>query len=147
MSGNTRELAVEVIGGCVATRIRLATRVVTRLYDDALRPFGVTVSQMALLAVAAEDGAIRQSEVGARLHLDDSTVSRNLERMRAKGWLEDVAEHDARVHTYRLTDSGHALFEQIIPAWRVAQRRAIELFDEAGVASLHRFARKTGFGD
>src|SRR5215510_14791461 len=92
-----RRLAAEAIEGCIATRLRLAARVVTKVYDDALRPFGLTVSQLALLAVAADRGVIRQAAVGSQFQLDNSTLSRNLERMRANGWLEVVAEADARV--------------------------------------------------
>src|SRR5215510_15328231 len=93
-----RRLAAEAIEGCIATRLRLATRVITKVYDDALRPFGLTVSQMALLAVAADRGEIRQADVRAALQMDDSTMSRNLERMRASGWLEKIDEEDARIH-------------------------------------------------
>src|SRR5215831_430391 len=83
--------AAEVLRDCIATRLRMANRVITKVYDDALRPLGLTVTQMAMLAVAQDRGLIRQSEVGAELQLDDSTLSRNLERMRANGWLEEVS--------------------------------------------------------
>ena len=33
-------------------------------------------------------------------------MSRNLERMRANGWLEEVPGDDARVHSYRQTENG-----------------------------------------
>ena len=146
MTDRTKKLAAEAVGGCIATRLRLATRVVTKVYDDALRPFRLTVSQMALLAVAADRGVIRQAEVGTQLQLDNSTLSRNLERMRANGWLEEVVEADARVHSHRLTESGQALLERAIPAWRVAQRRANDLLGESGVKALQRFACENGFG-
>ena len=146
MSDRTKRLGAEALGGCIATRLRLAARVVTKLYDDALRPHGLTVSQMALLAVAADRGVIRQAEVVTTLQLDDSTLSRNLERMRARGWVEAVADEDARVHTHRLTDPGKSLLERAMPAWRAAQRRAGELLGEAGVEALRRFATENGFG-
>jgi DNA-binding MarR family transcriptional regulator len=146
MADKAKRMAAEVVDTCIVTRLRLATRVVTKLYDDALRPFGLTVSQMALLAVAADGEVIRQADVGARLHLDDSTLSRNLERMRAKGWLEEVSEADARIHSHQLTEAGRALLEQVIPAWREAQRRAHELLGDGGVKALRRFASERGFG-
>jgi len=146
MADRTKRLAAEVVGGCIATRLRLAARAVTKVYDDALRPFGLTVAQMALLAVAADRGVIRQAEVCARLRLDDSTLSRNLDRMRGNGWLEEVAEADARVHSHRLTEAGEALLGRALPAWRAAQRRASELLGESGVEALHRFASANGLG-
>jgi DNA-binding MarR family transcriptional regulator len=144
MTDKSKKLAAEAVGSCLSTRLRLAARVITKVYDDALRPFGVTSSQMALLAMAAGCEILRQAEVSTQLQMDSSTLSRNLDRMRANGWLEKVAGEDARVHSHRLTDAGKALFEQVMPAWRVAQRRAQKLLGESGVKALHRFANEHG---
>jgi DNA-binding MarR family transcriptional regulator len=138
--------AADVLRDCIATRVRMADRVITKVYDDALRPFGLKVTQMSMLVVAEERGLIRQSEVGAELRLDDSTLSRNLERMRANGWLEEVSGADARVHSYRLTSAGRTLLDEAIPAWRGAQQQAQRLLGDAGVKALRRFAREQGFG-
>src|SRR4051812_37900981 len=138
--------AAEVVRECIATRLRMANRVITKVYDDALRPFGLRVTQMSMLVVGEDRGLIHQSEVGAELQLDDSTLSRNLERMRANGWLEVVPDDDARVHSYRLTASGKALLDKAIPAWKSAQREARRLLGDAGVQALQRFARDQGFG-
>jgi DNA-binding MarR family transcriptional regulator len=138
--------AAEVSRDCIATRLRMANRVITKVYDDALRPLGLTVTQMSMLAVAEDRGLIRQAEVGAELRLDDSTLSRNLERMRANGWLEEVAGDDARVHSYRLTGAGRALLDKAIPPWRGAQGEARRLLGDAGVQALRGFAREQGFG-
>jgi DNA-binding MarR family transcriptional regulator len=138
--------AAEVIRNCIATRLRMADRVITKLYDDALRPLGLKVTQMSMLVVAADRGLIRQAEVGAELRLDDSTLSRNLELMRANGWLEEVSGDDARVHSYHLTKAGRALLERAIPSWKCAQSEAQRLLGNAGVQALRRFARVQGFG-
>src|SRR6516164_4486899 len=138
--------AAEVVRACIATRLRMANRVITKVYDDALRPCGLKVTQMAMLAVAQDRGLIRQSEVGAELQLDDSTLSRNLERMRANGWLEAVSGDDARVHSYRLTEAGRALLGKAIPAWGVAQAEARRRLGAAGVQALRSFAQGHGFG-
>ena len=146
MTDKSKKLAAEAVSSCISTRLRLATRVITKVYDDALRPFGLTACQMSLLAMAAGREFIRQADVSTTLQMDNSTVSRNLDRMRANGWLEEVADEDARVHSHRLTQSGKALFERVMPAWRVAQRQAQKLLGEAGVKALHQFASENGFG-
>jgi DNA-binding MarR family transcriptional regulator len=138
--------AAEVIRDCIATRLRMADRVITKVYDDALRPLGLKVTQMSMLVVAEDRGLIRQAEVGAELRLDDSTLSRNLERMRANGWLEEVSGDDARVHSYRLTEAGRALLRKAIPAWRRAQGEAKRLLGDAGVQALRHFATEQGLG-
>ena len=104
-------------------RLRLLNRVITNFYDDALRPLGLKVSQMNILVVTARLGVARPAQVCDILQLDMSTLSRNVERMQAHGWLEVVPEEDARSQPFRLTAQGKRLIEKAIPAWEKAQRR------------------------
>src|SRR5215467_12635245 len=115
---------------CVAVRLRLLNRVVTNFYDDALRPLGLKVSQLNILIATAKLGLARPTWVCEILQLDTSTLSRNVERMRAHGWLEVVAEADARTQPFRLTAQGKRLIEKAIPAWEKAQHQAAELLGE-----------------
>ena len=126
---------------CIAVRLRLVNRVVTNLYDDALRPLGLKVSQLNILIVAAKLGLARPTQVCEVLQLDASTLSRNVERMRAHGWLEVVPDEDARAQPFRLTAQGQRLIERAIPAWEKAQRQAGELLGEEGMAVLNKVAR------
>src|SRR5262245_16591109 len=129
---------------CLAVRLRLLNRVVTNLYDDALRPLGLKVSQLNLLVVTAKLGLAQPTKVCDLLQLDPSTLSRNVERMRAKGWLEVVPGEDARTQPFRLTAQGKRLLERAVPAWEEAQGRATELLGEDGVALLTRTAARWG---
>jgi DNA-binding MarR family transcriptional regulator len=76
--------------------------------------------------------------------LDTSTLSRNVERMRAKGWLEVVPGEDARTQPFRLTVKGKTLLERAVPAWERAQHEAGKLLGKDGVALLTNTARKLG---
>jgi DNA-binding MarR family transcriptional regulator len=134
----------EIARDCVAVRLRLLNRVITSVYDDALRPLGLKVSQMNILVVAAQLGVAQPSQVCRILQMDLSTLSRNLERMRARGWIEPVSDKDARAHPFRVTDLGRALILDAYPAWQEAQRKAKALLDEEGVALLARVARSIG---
>ena len=127
---------------CIAVRLRLLNRVVTNLYDDALRPLGLKVSQLNLLVVTAKLGLAQPAKVCALLQLDTSTLSRNVERMRAKGWLEVVPAEDARTQPFRLTAQGKSLLEKAVPAWEQAQKQAEELLGDEGIALLDRAAKK-----
>jgi DNA-binding MarR family transcriptional regulator len=129
---------------CIAARLRLLNRVVTNFYDDALRPLGLKVSQLNILIVTAKLGVARPAQVCAILQLDTSTLSRNVERMRAHGWLEVVPEEDARAQPFRLTPAGRRLIEKAIPAWEEAQRKATDLLGKEGMALLDKAARKVG---
>jgi DNA-binding MarR family transcriptional regulator len=128
-----------IAGECLAVRMRLLNRVVTRLYDDALRPFGLKVSQLNLLVAAGCLGRARPAEVCKRLEIDPSTLSRNLDRMRRKGWLEAVDDDDdGRTHPFRLSAKGKRLVERAYPAWQAAQGNAAELLGNEGTALLRR---------
>src|SRR5215470_154230 len=127
---------------CVAVRLRLLNRVITNFYDEALRPLGLKVSQLNILIVTAKLGVARPAQVCAVLHLDTSTLSRNVERMRAHGWLEAVPDEDARAQPFRLTPQGRRLIEKAVPAWEEAQRQATELLGDAGIALLDNAAKK-----
>ncbi|MCE9566466.1 MAG: MarR family winged helix-turn-helix transcriptional regulator [Planctomycetes bacterium] len=121
---------------CIAGRLRLLNRVVTNLYDDALRPFGVKLSQGNVLAVTAKLGVARPAEVCDILELDTSTLSRTVERMVANGWLEILPDDDGRSHPFRLTVEGKRLMEKAIPAWEKAQAEAKKLLGEDGLRLL-----------
>src|SRR3979411_8264 len=100
---------------CIAVRLRLLNRVVTNLYDDALRPLGVKVSQLNILVVTTKLGLAQPAKACDILPPDTSTLSRNVERMRAKGWLEVVPGEDARTRPFRLTAQGKKLLERAAP--------------------------------
>jgi DNA-binding MarR family transcriptional regulator len=134
----------KVASECVAVRLRLLNRAVTNFYDDALRPLGLKVSQLNLLTVTARLGLARPAQVCDILHLDASTLSRNVKPLQAHGWLEVVPEEDARAQPFRLTPQGKRLIEKAAPAWEEAQRRAAELLGGEGIALLDKAARKVG---
>ena len=81
---------------CLAGRLRLLNRVVTNMYDEALRPLGMKTSQLNILVAGAKQGLARPADICDRLQLDTSTLSRNVYRMKAKGWLEVVGDKDGR---------------------------------------------------
>src|SRR2546426_7216741 len=127
---------------CVAVRLRLLNRVVTNFYDEALRPLGLKVSQLNILIVTARLGLARPAQVCDLLQLDTSTLSRNVERIRAHGWLEVAPEADARAQPFRLTPQGKRLVEKAVPAWEEAQCQAAELLGKEGIALLDKAAKK-----
>jgi DNA-binding MarR family transcriptional regulator len=129
---------------CVAVRLRLLNRVVTNLYDDALRPLGLKVSQLNILIATAKLGVARPNQVCKILHLETSTLSRNVERMRVHGWLEVVPGEDARFQPFRLTPQGKRMIEKAVPGWEKAQRQATELLGCEGSAMFDKVAKKLG---
>ena len=77
------DIAEMTAGACLATRVRQLSRIVTRVYDDAMRPLGITASQYTLLAQLAARDSITAVEIGHELDIEKSTLSRNLKRLLA----------------------------------------------------------------
>jgi DNA-binding MarR family transcriptional regulator len=134
----------KIAGECVAARLRLLNRVITNIYDTALRPLDLKVSQMNILVVAAKMGTVRPLAVCQYLQLDVSTVSRNVERMKARGWLEVLPDEDGRSQPFQLTPQGRKLLESAVPAWSAAQQRVRQILGDKFVDQLHRAMKQVG---
>src|SRR3954454_20892876 len=111
------ETADRLARECIAVRVRLINRVITALYDEALRPFGLRISQANILAAVAHKGESRPVEVSRILRIEKSTLSRDVELMKQKGWLESDPPLGGRNQTIRLTGQGKQLLGTIQPSW------------------------------
>jgi DNA-binding MarR family transcriptional regulator len=125
---------------CIAVRLRLLSRAVTRLYNQALRPYGLTTGQLNILVAIACLGEARPHEVCQVLQLEKSTLSRDVTRMRRQGWLEATPGEDGRTVRLRITPVGRRRVEEAIPAWQQAQAQATALLGRREVQTLGRVA-------
>lgn len=129
----------EIASGCLAVRIRLLSRRVTRLYDDALRAHGLRVGQLNLL-VAISRGIQQAATLADFLAMDPSTLSRDLEVLKRAGWLSARPGRDRRSRALELTSAGREILLEVLPAWREAQRKATDLLGAQASKSLFRAA-------
>lgn len=117
-------------------RLRLINRAVSRIYDRALRPSGLRINQLNILVAIMQFEQARQQAVGRVLSIEPSTLSRDVERLRANGWVESSTGDDARTSVLRLTPAGKRLLEKAAPAWEAAQQEASALLGEEVAAAL-----------
>ncbi|PRX36412.1 hypothetical protein B0G75_101601 [Paraburkholderia sp. BL18I3N2] len=68
----------EIARNCLLTRTRQISRVLTAIYDEAVRPFGINASQFNLLVLIVEFGQLSRSDLGRRNCHDRTTLTRNL---------------------------------------------------------------------
>jgi DNA-binding MarR family transcriptional regulator len=137
-----RTPAEAIAGECLAVRVRTLNRAVTALYDEALRPHGLRVGQLNLLAAVARMGKARPGDLCRILRMDKSTLSRDVEVMRRHGWLEVDDSSDARARPLRLSAGGASLLERVVPAWRQAQDQARHLIGDEGAEAVLAMARR-----
>ena len=126
---------------CLLSRARILNRVVTGIYDDELRSFGLKATQLNLLVAVARVGPVRRIDIGKRLHLDPSTLTRNLKIMLTNGWIEEIIDgEDGRGSPLQVTAKGRDLLHQIVPSWRKAQDRTQRLIGDNGATLLRKLA-------
>ena len=131
-------LVEEIARECIANKIRLLNRAVTALYDQALRPYGLTIGQMSVLVTLSKMGGASPVSLGRVLHMEKCTLSRNVQRMRARGWLEAIPTEDRRTSELRASDRGLRLLRDVHPAWNRAQQRARAMLGGHGLRGIVR---------
>ena len=107
---------------CACGRLRRAARALTQLYDDAMAPSGLRVTQFSLLRTLAKEGPTRVSQLAAKLLLDRTALSRNLDPLVARGLVHVQSGRDARTRDIALTSAGRTALRHATPHWRRAQQ-------------------------
>ena len=123
---------------CVCNTLRMATRVVTQLYDDALRPSGLRVTQFSMLAAIARLGEANLRQLEEALAIDQTTLTRSLGLLERDGLTERVGNPDRRVKAMRLTAKGRATLAAARPLWSLAQDRVLRELGAKGWADARR---------
>ncbi len=126
----------EISNRCIAARTRLLSRVVSQVYDDALRPLGIKVSQLNVLVVVGRFEPVAPAEVARLLFMEKSTLSRNIRRLAQRGWIEVKPGGSGRGQVLGLTASGRDLVARALPLWRQAQRQVVALLSSSGASAL-----------
>jgi DNA-binding MarR family transcriptional regulator len=96
----------------------------------------VSTAQLNVLVALALASDARPTDIAQALALEKSTLSRNLERMVARGWIEVLPGEQGTTQRLRLLPAGRRILEEAMPAWRAAQRQAAAELRPDLVASL-----------
>jgi len=123
--------------GCTNLKLRQLSRVVTRHYDSHVAPTGLRNTQYSLLSHVVLLGPLRMGELAARMELEPSTLTRNLQPLIAQGWVELQPGADSRSRLVVATASGQAKRAEGQQAWKRAQLSLNERLGPARVAALH----------
>lgn len=105
---------------CFALHARMTARLLTRVYDAAVRPTGLRFAQFGLLGAIAHGSATSQTALAERLGLERTTLVRNLKFLEQKGWIETTPS-GGRGLAHRLTAAGREILTRAIPLWERAQ--------------------------
>ena len=108
---------------------------VTRLFEDALRETGLTVTQLILLCVVALKQPLSPISLARALDLDKSTLSRTLRPLlKMKLLISEIATGGGQ--TLRVTRKGSDEIRRVFPEWKKAQTEVLTLLGTDAVAKL-----------
>jgi DNA-binding MarR family transcriptional regulator len=134
--GSVRQLPAGVDFICVGYRVRRLSRVVSGIYDEALGPLKLKISQFSILVALDRRGRSTAVDLCRLLMMDSSTASRNLQRMRRRGWISLVGDRDGSGQKLSLTRDGTKVLREAYPLWRKAQAEATRRLRADGLNAL-----------
>ncbi|MEL6328814.1 MAG: MarR family winged helix-turn-helix transcriptional regulator [Planctomycetota bacterium] len=132
--------------GCLATSGRKIERTIARIYDDALRPLGVKATQVSLLVHVGLMGPVAAKDLVPAMSIDQTTLSRNLEKLEAGGLVAIDEGDDRRTRPVSLTPAGRKLLREVRPVWERTQDRVRELLGADVAETLVLAAERLGRG-
>jgi DNA-binding MarR family transcriptional regulator len=115
---------------CMGLNIRRASRILTQIYDTALRPVELVLNQFTLLVAIHLVEFTSITRLAEELFADQTTITRNLKLLEKRGLVAIEPGSDRRVKLVSLTDEGRTILAQALPLWEKAQTEAQEQFGQ-----------------
>ena len=127
-----------MLSACACSKLRRASRALTRLYDEALAPAGLTTTQFAILRTLERLGPSSVTALAHATGHERSAMTRNLGPLTRAKLVEIAAAEDPRSRAVSLTAAGVAAIRRAEPGWEAVQTRvAAELgTDSAKLVTL-----------
>lgn len=105
--------------------------------------FALSITEWRVMAVLGRYTDIAAREVAERTAMDKVAVSRAVARLLAADRIErDIASHDKRQSILRLTEAGHAIYDQVAPLALQHEARLLAQLDAGEREWLERILAK-----
>lgn len=113
------DLTLEVRDRCLCLHLQRAARSVARMFDEVLRPVGLTNGQFSLLMSLNRPAPPRVNDVASLLAMDRTTLTAALKPLQKRGLVDvQVDEKDRRSRRLVLTEAGRDVLKEAVPVWR-----------------------------
>ncbi len=126
-----QKMVNSIATNCLSVRLRLMNRMVGAIYDEALRPHGIKASQLNILVAVSAFGRVTSRQLCRVLHMDTSTFSRAVARLKKNQWLLVESSGEGKVLKIAVTKAGFNKIEQVYPDWQRAQAKVMEILGES----------------
>lgn len=129
---------------CGSANLRRAARMVTSHYERALKPTGISATQLPLLAAIRAGNGTSISCLADALHLERTTISRELDVLERRKLVTTTVADDRRARTLTLTREGKAALAAAYRAWQKAHDDIVGAFGDEKFESLLANMRELG---
>ena len=111
---------------CLCLHAQRAARALSRRFDEAFRPLGITSGQFSLMNGLNRPDPATIGALASLLAMDRTTVTANLKPLERAGLVETAdGMEDRRTRGVRLTEAGAAVLAAAKPIW-IAEHGALE---------------------
>jgi DNA-binding MarR family transcriptional regulator len=107
---------------CFALQARKTANLLAGLYNSALEPLGLEISEFSTLSAVALERTDSITELAGALGVERSALTRNLKVLERDGPIVR-SERQGRRSMYRLTSKGRRMLLKALPLWNEVQAR------------------------
>ena len=115
----------------------MLNRLINARYDSVLKQYGLTGSQFTLLLFIGKAKSTNQKMIADLLMINFTTVSREVTKVKAAGWLLFEKGIDARNSWISLSEKGRALLTAALPVWTKINNEMEDLLGDVASAGLN----------
>ncbi|HKK10292.1 MAG TPA: MarR family winged helix-turn-helix transcriptional regulator [Bacteroidales bacterium] len=130
------KLLKDITGNCIAARIRVMDRAISSIYNKAVRPHGLRITQMNIIVIVAAYGPMEVKPLCRILNMDSSTMSRALVRIEKMSHLKSEPSGQGKNIIISVTNKGLDLLQRVYPDWKKAEEEVMELFGQETVMAI-----------
>ncbi|MGA3300932.1 MAG: MarR family winged helix-turn-helix transcriptional regulator [Candidatus Acidiferrales bacterium] len=121
---------------CLCSSFRRTARALSQVYEEAMRPTGLRITQFTILQALARTGEVKQGRLGEILVMDSTSLTRTLGIMLQQGWIAQRRGEDQRERWLKLSKAGETKLKFATASWEKVQARVQAKLGEAGWKSL-----------
>lgn len=111
-----------------------------QMADEAFRELGLTSSYAFMIMIVQEQPGIQPTELSEKLQLTPSTITRLVEKMEYRGYLQRSSK--GRATHITLTDKGEKIIPKLKAAWNNLQERYTHILGERYTEVLAEMTQK-----
>lgn len=145
--GRDAEISYGVLPTLIGYNLRRAQLKVFQNFQSRMAPFDVTPGQFGVLTLISENAGLSQSDLGAALGIDRSTMVAVIDRLESRGLVVRApSPNDRRSYALQLSDHGKQTLADIMPELHRHESAIAAALSKSEQATLISLLRRIGGG-